>query len=292
MFTFVGGPYTDGITTITAATMNYLRGTAVPNAWDIIGGGTYTPTSKTTVDGAIGLRTNFSAVGLEVAGLGGLHIITGSTGYIDAGGAFVANGTATFNAAVTVSATGAITTNAASTTTLNGPLAQVGGATFSSTAVFNGAASIGAAGTFATNAAATSTFNGPITAANTISLTASQPASTADTGANVAYSTHMAKAWGKITTNGAGAVTVDDGLNIASVAVSATVVTITFAHAFANANYAATVTGTGIGQFVIGAFGVANTTTLEIYLWEVVGAAAVNPSTQAVVFHVHVFGRQ
>lgn len=338
MFTFVGGPYTPKLTTITAATMNYLRGTAIPNALDIIDGGTYTPVTKTILTGAVGLQTNFSAVGLQINGLGGLHVLTGSTAYIHAGGFFVNNGTQTLNGAtvynggvtfhstVTVSATGAITVNAASTTTFNGPLAQVGAATFTAGAIFNGAltangaVSIGAAGSLTTNAAATSTFNGPvvangalstsatgtittnsaststfngpIVAANTVTLTATQPASTADPGANGVYSTHIAKSWCTITTDGGGGATVSDGLNVASVAVAATKVTITFARAFANANYAPCMHGTGsVLAFIVGAFGIRTTTTLEIFLWDVLGAAAINPSTQIVTFAVSVFGR-
>jgi hypothetical protein len=159
--------------------MNYLRG-ILANAWDIIGGGTYTPTTQTELTGTIGLKTNFSATGLQIAGLGGLHVLTGSTAYIDAGGFFISNGTqtvngaATFNAAVTISATGAITTNAASTTTLNGPLAQVGSATFSSTIAANGAVTIGATGSLATNAAAASTLAGPITSTGANSWTGAQ----------------------------------------------------------------------------------------------------------------------
>lgn len=284
MFTFVGGPYTSGITTISAATMNYLRGTAIPNAWDIIGGGTYTPTTKTTVDGAIGLRMNFSAVGLEVAGLGGLHIITGSTGYIDAGGAFIANGAATFNAAVTIGAAGAITTNAASTTTLGGPLVASG------TATFNGATNIGAAGTLGTNAAATSTFLGPVVLSNVVSLDATQPTSTTDVGANKLYSTNTVKAWAKISTDGAGAVAVDDGFNIASVSIDATDITVTFARAFSNANYSSTAGAAGVG--VIANALNPTTTTLKIRQYDVVGAAVVNPQTNTTLVSLQVIGRQ
>ncbi len=163
MFVFVGGPYTPSLTTISAATMNYLRG-SYANAWDVIGGGTWTPSVKSIFDGANGLQTNFSAVGLQINGLGGLHVLTGSTAYIDVGGFFVNNGTqtlngatvynggVTYNSTVTVGAAGAITVNAASTTTLNGPLVM------------------GAGGTITTNVAATSTFLGPIASSGGISV--------------------------------------------------------------------------------------------------------------------------
>jgi hypothetical protein len=89
MFTWPSGVYTPGVSTITADAMNYLRATIAGQALDIIDGGTYTPVAKTTLTGTIGLRTNFSATGLEVAGLGGLHVINGSSAYIDSGAALV-----------------------------------------------------------------------------------------------------------------------------------------------------------------------------------------------------------
>lgn len=284
MFTFVGGPYTNGITTISAETMNYLRGTVTPQSWDIIDGGTYTPVTQTVLTGTVGLKTNFSAAGLQIAGLGGLHVLSGSTGYIDSGGFLVTNGAVTINSTLTVGAAGTITTNAASTTTLGGPLVANG------TATFNGATSIGAAGTFGTNAAATSTFLGPVVLSNVVSLDATQPTSTTDVGANKLYATNTLRAYARFSTDGAGGVTVVDGVNIASATVDALDIIVTFAHAFANANYAATTSATSIG--VIANPHTQTTTTMKIRQYDASLSATVNPSTDVGFVALTIGGRQ
>jgi hypothetical protein len=289
MFTFVGGPYTNGITTITAETMNYLRGT-YSNALDVVDGGSWVAVTQSVITGTAGFKFNFSATGLQIGGLGGLHVLSGSTGYIDSGGFLVTNGAVTINSTFTVGAAGTITTNAASTTTLNGPLAAVGAATFSSTATFNGAASIGAAGLFTTNAAAASTFNGAVTLANVTSLTATQPASTTDVGANKLYATNTLRAYARFSTDGAGGVTVVDGVNIASATVDALDIIVTFAHAFANANYAATTSATSIG--VIANPHTQTTTTMKIRQYDASLSATVNPSTDVGFVALTIGGRQ
>lgn len=80
-----GYPFTPAVSTIPATGVNYLWA-QFPNAWDIVNGGTYTPATKTILGGAIGLRCNFTAVGLEIANTGGLHVLSGSYAYIDNGG--------------------------------------------------------------------------------------------------------------------------------------------------------------------------------------------------------------
>jgi hypothetical protein len=88
MFTFVGGPYTNGITTISAETMNYLRATYA-NALDIVDGGSWVAVTQSVITGTAGFKFNFSATGLQIGGLGGLHVLSGSTAYINSGGALV-----------------------------------------------------------------------------------------------------------------------------------------------------------------------------------------------------------
>src|SRR5687768_8449814 len=71
-----------------------------------------------------------------------------------------------------------------------------------------------------------------------IELTGTQPAATADPGANnILIATLIPKAWGNISVGG-GSVTLNDGCNIASVAFASSSITVTFARAMANANYA------------------------------------------------------
>jgi len=55
---------------------------------------------------------------------------------------------------------------------------------------------------------------------------------------------NVAKAWATFTTDGVGAVTLNDGFNITSVAISGIYVLVTFASAFANANYAISISHT------------------------------------------------
>jgi hypothetical protein len=76
---------------------------------------------------------------------------------------------------------------------------------------------------------------------------------------------NVPKAWGHVTTDGVGGVTLDDGYNITSVAVGVGGVTITFAQAFANTNFALVVTG-------------AESTLLHLYM-EVDGGATRTTTT-------------
>jgi hypothetical protein len=65
-----------------------------------------------------------------------------------------------------------------------------------------------------------------------------QPAVADDPGTNTTHATGACKAWALITTDGAGNVTVVDGLNIDSAAIASTVLTVTLVNGFAGTAYA------------------------------------------------------
>lgn len=154
-----------------------------------------------------------------------------------------------------------------------------------------------AAQTINANVALTGTLSGTISLSATTTLSATQPAKNADPGGNNRlYSTNTAKAWAKITTDGAGSYTIDDGYNIASCTVAATYVEVTWARAFATADYAPTVTA-GIPflpNAINATIGYLSQTTAKtrIHFWDIVGAATLNPATNSVVFFLSVMGRQ
>lgn len=98
-----------------------------------------------------------------------------------------------------------------------------------------------------TNLAATSAVSGATVSATGalsgqyVNATGTQPASTADPGANRMHGTNLVKAWIAVQFN-AGVVTVLDGFNTSSVTISGinTQGVVVFARAMANANYAIT----------------------------------------------------
>lgn len=185
MFASVGS-WTPKLTTITAAQMTAINAN-MQNAWDIIGGLTYTPVVQSVLTGTVGLKFNFSATGLQIAGLGGLHILSGSTGYVDSGGfltvssggiATIANGASLnlANGSEEVVQSGAIL-NVASGGTLNistgGFLTCGVGSTtaLQGTTTVSGALGVDATGTITTNAASTTTLNGPLAQVGTVTRT-------------------------------------------------------------------------------------------------------------------------
>lgn len=130
-----------------------------------------------------------------------------------------------------------------------------------------------------------------------LNLTATQPAKTADPGANNRlYSTNTVKAWAKISTDGVGGYTIDDGYNVASCTLNAAYVEVTWARVFANANYAPVVTASI--PFVPNAVAVnvnfpnQTTSKTRLYFYDIVGAAALNPLTNGLLFSILVPGRQ
>lgn len=86
------------------------------------------------------------------------------------------------------------------------------------------------------------------------------------------------KAWGRISTNGSGSVSVLGGLNISSVSVSSTTVTVNFATAFSSANYAITTAAGANCTSVKFVNKLAGSCDLE----PLSGASLVNPSSTAV----------
>lgn len=126
-----------------------------------------------------------------------------------------------------------------------------------------------------------------------ISFTGTQPAAGADPGANVANALTQSRAWGKITCNGLGAVTVDDNLGIASASVTSTYVQLTFARAFAGANYAPTITsldGTTVRHYQSNASTMTGT-TLRVHVFDSAGAV-VDPTANICRFSIDAKGRQ
>lgn len=135
-------------------------------------------------------------------------------------GAFTWSGATTFSGALTLS--GAVSTSGAWTNT--------GAWTWNNTVtVLSGGALTVNSGATMTSASVTG-----------LSLTGTQPASTADPGANnLALATNQVKAWGCVTV-GNNVFTLHDGYNIASMAASdgSTKTLVTFARAMANDDYA------------------------------------------------------
>ena len=120
----------------------------------------------------------------------------------------------------------------------------------------------------------------------------SQPAKDEDPAPNVLHATNIVKAWGYITTDGAGNATLEDGFNISTLTVTSTYIEITFAHAFANAKYAPLVSsGDNPGQVPQVYMAGATTTTCRVYFQSHAGGG-VDPSTVAVHLIIHVCGRQ
>jgi len=136
---------------------------------------------------------------------------------------------------------------------------------------------------------ATIVMSGSTTVSNAlgVKLTGTQPAATADPGANnIAVATNQSKAWGNVSIGG-GTTTINDGYNVASATISGLGVNIAFARPMANANYSVTfgiqigdveVIGSGYVPQVFsddqGTFKTAN--GFRISLWD--GSAIINPA--------------
>ena len=113
-------------------------------------------------------------------------------------------------------------------------------------------------------------------------------AKTASPGANVVCVEQIAKAWGRITTDGAGGYTIDDAINVASCSFpGANVLRVTFAQAFANANFVAIARANGryvdVGE---------NTAYVDLTAYNETTDVVINPATTGLTFKLAVFGRQ
>lgn len=151
-----------------------------------------------------------------------------------------------------------------------------------------GALNVASGGTLAVNGNVSTPLN----------MTATQPAATADPGANnQVHATNVAKAWARMPVGG-GAVSISDGYNVASVSLSTMTnsLSVTFARAMANANYAV-VFGVEDDASVL-AYPVINgtksTSGFDFNLWSITGGGALvtlaTASTRKVSFQV--FARQ
>lgn len=108
--------------------------------------------------------------------------------------------------------------------------------------------------------------------------------------ANTLYATSIAKAWGKFTTDGAGNVTIDGGLNIATVTLPGlNVIRITWALAFANDDYAVSPSAQSIFDDTVVVTG--QTTTYVEFLYRR-GGVVQDPQVISVQVHFHAFGLQ
>src|SRR6266851_574311 len=100
------------------------------------------------------------------------------------------------------------------------------------------------------------------------------------------------KAWGKITTDGAGGVTVQDGFNITSVSISTTQIIVNWATNFANTNYAPVGNSfSGGPQFYYVVLTPVGSMTFEIRSSTAPGTA-LNPQTTATTSLITVMGTQ
>jgi hypothetical protein len=125
-----------------------------------------------------------------------------------------------------------------------------------------------------------------------VKFSGTQPTSTADPGQNVLWALLGARAFGHITTNGSGGVTVSDGCNVATVGVTSSYVQITVARAFASVNYCCLAfPSDATARIMSGEYASRTTTSFRIYTWNDAGVT-VNPSTVAFRFCFVVFGRQ
>lgn len=126
-----------------------------------------------------------------------------------------------------------------------------------------------------------------------VKFSGTQPTAGTDPGANVMHGTHIVHAWARIHTNGAGAVTVQDNVNVSGATVTATHIEVTFAGAFASTNYAPQSTNLTSHSRLCSIDDVSlTTTTCQIVIYDSVTGAIVNPSTTAVKVSLSVNGRR
>jgi hypothetical protein len=153
-----------------------------------------------------------------------------------------------------------------------------------------GAANFGsslAVGTTITGASLTTT--GALSGSNLV-LTGTQPASTANPGANTLHSTSMAKVWAYAETVVPGTVTIHDGFNVASAAVSGLSIRFTFARPFTSALYAASATSGNTASFAL-VTGM-NANYVDVGVYSIVGAGLRDPATETVRVHLSIMGRR
>jgi hypothetical protein len=124
---------------------------------------------------------------------------------------------------------------------------------------------------------------------SSLALTGTQPASTANPGANTLHSTNIAKAWAYAQTNGSGGVAVNDGFNIASVAVTGLSLRFTFARAFSSSSYCVQAVCGNTASFVVVESMTA--TYVDISVYSAASAGTINPASNFVYVHLLIMGR-
>lgn len=164
--------YVHGLTIVNADDLNYHR-LALPNAVDGVGGGTYTLASKLIFNGTSGLRCEFSSTGLEIAGLGGCYVKSGS--FIT----FESGSTLTLNAGSTTNFNGNLSVGSGSTLTIQsgGTLAVASGGTHTaasgSATNLNGTTTVGSGGTITAASGSTTNLNGAVSRLGALTLSGS-----------------------------------------------------------------------------------------------------------------------
>jgi hypothetical protein len=132
--------------------------------------------------------------------------------------------------------------------------------------------------------------SGAITSNANITFTGSNP-TTATGFTNTLTPKNIAKAWGKITTNGSGAVTLVEGFNISSTfGISGGAISVGFLNAMASTTYVLTGSVTGTGNVANVRNSGPSTTTCDIQIVSTTGI--VNPISTAMTIDFVIFGNQ
>lgn len=120
-----------------------------------------------------------------------------------------------------------------------------------------------------------------------------QPAKDADVGFNnYVASTHVAKAWGMVVTDGAGGWTLEDGVNVSNITLGTSYITVTLARPFATTKYAPVPSNAnGDGDQYSTDWGTRTTSSFRINVRDA-GGLAVNPQTNLQRCAFVVYGRQ
>lgn len=116
------------------------------------------------------------------------------------------------------------------------------------------------------------------------------PAFNATIETNMLYSSNIPKAWGLITTDGSGGVTVVDGFNIASVSLSSGDIQVTLKKAFTSADYAVTASSGSLSTPA--AVGVPSTSSIILLRQYTTSHTQLSASSNAVAISFTAFGKQ
>lgn len=124
-----------------------------------------------------------------------------------------------------------------------------------------------------------------------VAFIGTEPTATADPGANTAWAASQGKAWVNLSTDGAGAITAHDALNVSSVAILAGKIVVTFARGFATIHYAVTHMGfDGLARFYAVDSGGMATGTCTIIVKDSAGSG-IDPAAAAVKVMLTFHGR-